>query len=42
MLREYNEIKEEIKNPENAGEYTILKTMENYCVTHKKILQKKF
>ena len=34
MLREYNEIKEEIKNPETSVEY--IKAMEMYCVSFKK------
>ena len=36
VSREYNEMKEEIKNPENAVEYTIKKTMKIYCLTFKK------
>ena len=35
-LREYNEIKEEIKNPENAVEYTKQKQKKTYCVSWKK------
>ena len=35
VLSEYNEMNEEVKNPENAVEYTI-KTMETYCVSCKK------
>ena len=35
VLSEYNEMNEEIKNPENAVEYTI-KTMETYRVICKK------
>ena len=34
MLRECNEIKEEIKNPETSVEY--IKAMEMYCVSFKK------
>ena len=43
MLREYNEMNKEIKNPENAVEYTIYKTMKTYFAIckKKKILQKK-
>ena len=42
MLREYNEMNKEIKNPENAVEYTIYKTMKTYFAScKKKILQKK-
>ena len=36
MLREYNEMKKEIKNPENAVEYTIYKTMKTYFASCKK------
>ena len=36
MLREYNEMNKEIKNPENAVEYTIYKTMKTYFVSCKK------
>ena len=36
LLREYNKMKEEIKNTQNAVEYTIFKTMETYCVSCKK------
>ena len=36
VLREYNEMNEEIKNPKNAAEYTITKTMGTYCVSCKK------
>ena len=36
MLREYNEMKKEIKNPKNAVEYTIYKTMKTYFVSCKK------
>ena len=39
VLREYNEIKKEIKNPETSVEY-IIKTMETYCVSYKKLLTK--
>ena len=42
MLREYNEMNKEIKNPENAVEYTIYKPMKTYFAScKKKILQKK-
>ena len=40
VLREYNEIKEEIKNLEISVIYYI-KTMENYCSVVKKILETK-
>ena len=40
VLREYNEIKEEIKNLETSVIYYI-KTMENYCSVVKKILETK-
>ena len=36
MLREYNEMNKEIKNPENAVEYTIYKTMKTYFASCKK------
>ena len=40
VLREYNEIKEEIKNPEDTVEYIYIyiyiKAMETYCVGCKK------
>ena len=36
VLREYNEMKEEIKNPETSVEYITKKTMETYCVNFKK------
>ena len=36
VLREYNEMKEEIKNTKNAVKYTIKKTMKTYCVSCKK------
>ena len=40
VLREYNEIKGEIKNLETSVIYFI-KTMENYCSVVKKILETK-
>ena len=40
VLREYNEVKEEIKNLETSVIYYI-KTMENYCSVVKKILETK-
>ena len=45
MLREYNEMNKEIKNPENAVEYTIYKTMKTYfasCKKKKNTAKKKF
>ena len=36
ILREYYEMKEEIKNPEIFVEYIILKTMKTYCISCKK------
>ena len=44
VLREYNEMKEEIKNPENDVEYVYyIKTMETYCISCKeKYCQQKY
>ena len=36
VLRGYDEIKEEIKIPENSVEYITKKTVESYCVSFKK------
>ena len=42
VLREYNELKEEIKNPRNATEYTILKRWNHIVSVVIKILRAKF
>ena len=42
VLREYNELKEEIKNPRNAIEYTILKRWNHIVSVVTKILRAKF
>ena len=42
VLREYNELKEEIKNPRNAIEYTILKRWNHIVSVVMKILRAKF
>ena len=42
VLREYNELKEEIKNPRNAIEYTILKRWNHIVSVVIKILRAKF
>ena len=42
VLREYNELKEEIKNPRNAIEYTILKRWNHIVSVVVKILRAKF
>ena len=42
VLREYNELKEEIKNPRNAIEYTILKWWNHIVSVVIKILRAKF
>ena len=42
VLREYNELKEEIKNPRNAIEYTILKQWNNIVSVVTKILPARF
>ena len=41
VSREYNEMKEEIKNPENAVEYTIWKQWKPIVSLLKKVLQTK-
>ena len=42
VLREYNELKEEIKNPRNAIEYTILKQWNHIVSVVTKMLPAKF
>ena len=39
VLRKYNEMKEEIKNPENAVEYTMQKRWKRILSVARKILQ---
>ena len=38
VLREYNEMKEEIKNPENTVQYTIYKQLKNIVSIGRKML----